>query len=71
MIKQVGSEGMIFFTFSSADLHWPELHDLMPPITEGEMDSVGFRRLVVSVRMVASGKCSCTRHWKDTKWTYN
>ena len=30
MIKQVESEGMIFFTFSLADLHWPELHDLMP-----------------------------------------
>jgi len=30
MIKQLGSNGMIFFTFSSADLHWPELHKLMP-----------------------------------------
>jgi len=30
MIKQVGNQGMIFFTFSAADLHWPELHKLMP-----------------------------------------
>ncbi|CAB4412465.1 unnamed protein product [Rhizophagus irregularis] len=30
MIKQMGSKGMIFFTFSAADTHWPDLHDLMP-----------------------------------------
>ena len=30
MIKQIGSQGLIFFTFSIADLHWPELHNLMP-----------------------------------------
>lgn len=30
MIRQLGSQGMVFFTFSAADLHWPELHDLMP-----------------------------------------
>ena len=30
MIKQLGSDGLIFFTFSSADLHWPELHKLIP-----------------------------------------
>jgi hypothetical protein len=30
MIKQIGSQGLVFFTFSSADLHWPELHKLMP-----------------------------------------
>src|SRR5579862_7106014 len=30
MIKQIGHQGMIFFTFSAADLHWPELHKLMP-----------------------------------------
>lgn len=30
MIKQLGSTGLIFFTFSAADLHWPDLHDLMP-----------------------------------------
>ena len=29
MIRQIGSQGMVFFTFSAADLHWPELHDLM------------------------------------------
>src|SRR6185437_2123889 len=35
MIRQLGSQGMVFFTFSAADLHWPELHKLMP---HGEMD---------------------------------
>ncbi|CAG8803458.1 10099_t:CDS:2 [Cetraspora pellucida] len=30
MIRQLGSQGMVFFTFSTADLHWPELHELMP-----------------------------------------
>ncbi|EXX58458.1 hypothetical protein RirG_197800 [Rhizophagus irregularis DAOM 197198w] len=30
MIKQIDSQGLIFFTFSTADLHWPELHKLMP-----------------------------------------
>ena len=30
MIKQLGAQGMIFFTFSAADLHWPDLHKLMP-----------------------------------------
>ncbi len=30
MIKQIGSQGLVFFTFSAADLHWLELHKLMP-----------------------------------------
>ncbi len=30
MIKQLRLEGLIFFTFSATDLHWPELHRLMP-----------------------------------------
>lgn len=30
MIKQIGSKGMLFFTFSAADTHWPDLHDLIP-----------------------------------------
>src|SRR6266540_3635262 len=30
MIKQIGFQKMVFFTFSAADLHWPELHKLMP-----------------------------------------
>ncbi len=33
MIKQIGHQGLIFFTFSVADFHWPELHMLM---NEGE-----------------------------------
>ncbi|CAB4407286.1 unnamed protein product [Rhizophagus irregularis] len=28
-IKQIGADGLIFFTFSTADMHWPELHKLM------------------------------------------
>ncbi len=28
-IKQIGHQGLVFFTFSAADLHWPELHKLM------------------------------------------
>jgi len=30
MIKQIGHQGLVFFTFSAADFHWPELHKLMP-----------------------------------------
>ena len=30
MIKQIGHQGLLFFTFSAADFHWPELHKLMP-----------------------------------------
>ena len=29
MIRQLGSQGMVFFTFSVADLHWPEFHKLI------------------------------------------
>src|SRR5277367_2195207 len=38
MIKQIGHQGLIFFTFSAADFHWPELHQLMPDDGE-ESDS--------------------------------
>ncbi len=48
MIKQLGSQGMIFFTFSAADLHWPELHKLMPhdedQIEESEQNAAKRRR---------------------------
>ena len=30
MIKQIGHQGLMFFIFSAADFHWPELHYLMP-----------------------------------------
>ena len=30
MIRQLGSQEMVFFTFSAADLQWPDLHRLMP-----------------------------------------
>ena len=36
MIKQIGAQGLIFFTFSAADLHWPELHKLMPSSVSSE-----------------------------------
>ena len=38
MIKQIGHQGLIFFTFSAADLHWPELHQLMPSDDQGKED---------------------------------
>ncbi|GBC05301.1 hypothetical protein RclHR1_06170005 [Rhizophagus clarus] len=36
MIKQIRPQGLIFFTFSAADLHWPELHKLMLPNDNSE-----------------------------------
>src|SRR3954449_5555323 len=30
MIKTIGPQGLVFFTFSAADLYWPDLHKLMP-----------------------------------------
>ena len=36
MIKQIGTQGLIFFTFSAADLQWPELHKLMPSSGDAE-----------------------------------
>ena len=30
MIKQIGVQGLIFFTFSAANLYWPELYELIP-----------------------------------------
>jgi len=30
MIKQVRFQEMVFFIFSAANLHWPDLHNLMP-----------------------------------------
>src|ERR1051325_131600 len=49
MIKQLGAQGMIFFTFSAADLHWPDLHKLMPhgknpAEAESEQESSKLRR---------------------------
>src|SRR2546421_4217384 len=38
LIKQIGSQGMVFFTFSAADMHWPDLHNLMPNI-ENSLDT--------------------------------
>lgn len=39
LIKQIGHQGLIFFTFSVADLHWPDLHKLMPRSTN-EVDEL-------------------------------
>src|SRR5439155_23552936 len=39
MIKQIGHQGLIFFTFSAADLHWPDLHKLMSRCTN-EVDEL-------------------------------
>ena len=37
MIKQIGVQGLIFFTFSATDLYWPELYILMP--TNGNFET--------------------------------
>ena len=42
MIKQIGHRGLIFFTFSAADFHWPELHQLM---ANDEEDDSGKQRV--------------------------
>ena len=49
MIKQLGSQGMVFFTFSAADMHWLDLHNLMPSgensvEAESSQDAVRRRR---------------------------
>ena len=36
LIKQIGHQGLVFFTFSAADFHWPELHNLMPGEKDGD-----------------------------------
>ena len=36
MIKQIDHQGLIFFTFSAADLHWPKLHKLMESDHNGD-----------------------------------
>src|SRR5581483_395220 len=38
MVKQIGHQGLIFFTLSAADLRWPELHKLMVNNDQGERD---------------------------------
>lgn len=56
MIKQLGSQGMIFFTFSSADLHWPELHDLMPQVENSEdieASKIHYKNLVENPHIAA------------------
>jgi hypothetical protein len=47
LIKQIGSPGMVFFTLSAADMHWPELHKLMPNgenLDETETDQEASKR---------------------------
>ena len=39
MIKQIGSQGLVFFTFNTADFHWPKLHKIMPLNFVGEDES--------------------------------
>src|SRR5262249_41423735 len=42
MIKQLGTDGMVFFTFSAADLQWPELHKLIQ--TDANIEESDFMR---------------------------
>ena len=78
MIKQLGSDGMIFFTFSSADLHWPELHKLMPG---GNTEDTNFRHknLVDNPHIAAwffnkrfeiFFNCVLKKHWNLKEWWY-
>jgi hypothetical protein len=53
MIKQLGSDGLIFFTFSSADLHWPELHKLMPGENVEESADIRHKNLVENPHVAA------------------
>ena len=57
MIRQLGSQGMVFFTFSAADLHWPELHDLMPQedrsLTDRELDKWRRQNLINNPHLAA------------------
>src|SRR2546421_106808 len=45
MIKQIGTRGLVFFTFSAADTHWPELHNLMPSRENSEGSTRAKRNL--------------------------
>jgi hypothetical protein len=44
MIKQIGVDGLIFFTFNAADMHWPELHKLMENDNNGDEPEASKRR---------------------------
>ncbi len=44
MIKQIGHQGLLFFTFSAADLHWPELHKLMPKDKYSDDESISAKK---------------------------
>ncbi len=43
-IKQIGYQGLVFFTFSVADLHWPELHKLMPDDENSGKESISAKQ---------------------------
>src|SRR6184192_595270 len=57
MIRQIGSQGMIFFTFSAADLHWPDLHDLMlqvgSSLSDQELNKSRRRNLIDNPHLAA------------------
>ncbi|CAG8825288.1 24026_t:CDS:2, partial [Cetraspora pellucida] len=42
---QIGMDGLIFFTFSSADLHWPDLHNLMPNTSVSSTQATQYHNL--------------------------
>ncbi len=59
MIRQLGSQGMIFFTFSAADLHWSDLHNLIPyeenfdSLTEQEANKYRYQDLINNPHIAA------------------
>ena len=46
MIKQIGHQGLIFFTFSAADFHWPELHQLMPDVEGSDSENQRVKNII-------------------------
>src|SRR4051794_34370653 len=54
MIKQVGSQGLVFFTFSAADLHWPELHKLMSSSGSSAEETVNNHQNIVDNPHIAN-----------------
>src|SRR3954468_16560092 len=54
MIKQIGSQGLVFFTFSAADLHWPELHNSchLVVILQKRLDQSGTITKILSIILI-------------------
>ncbi|CAG8536702.1 15388_t:CDS:2 [Cetraspora pellucida] len=67
MIKQVGADGLIFFTFSAADLHWPDLHNLMPN-TSNNIDISLIQ--AAQTQYVLIPKWGLSNYWYRYEWQH-